>query len=287
MPPRESSLILREAYRDAAGRLAADPYLAEHASRDAAHLLLHTLGLPGTALHAHPGRPLSPAESRAFAAAISRRLRHEPVQYITGEQEFYGLSLRVTPATLIPRPETELLVESVLAKLPAEARVADVGTGSGAIAVALAHHLPGAAVVALDLSAAALLVAEENARRHSVAERISFRASDLLAALNPGDRIDAIVSNPPYVPAAEASSLHPQVRDYEPALALYAEDDGLAVYRRLIPQAFVSLPPGGLLAMEIGHGQRAALTELLQEWREVEFRDDLNGIPRVVLARRP
>ena len=286
MPLRESSLTLREAYRDAAERLAGDPQLAEWASRDAAHLLLHTLGLPGTALHAHPGRAVTPEESRRFAAAISRRLLHEPIQYITGEQEFYGLALRVTPATLIPRPETELLVESLLTKLPANARVVDVGTGSGAIAIALAHHLPGAAFVALDLSAAALVVAEENARRHGVAKRISFRVSDLLAAVSPADRIDAIVSNPPYVPAAEAASLHPQVRDYEPGLALYAEDDGLAVYRRLVPQALATLPAGGLLAMEIGHGQRAMLAELLRAWREVEFRDDLNGIPRVVLARR-
>jgi release factor glutamine methyltransferase len=234
----------------------------------------------------HPEAILEPADLAQYKEKITRRKQHEPIQYILGEQEFFGLTLAVTPAVLIPRPETEHLVEAALERLPKEAplRIADIGTGSGAIAVALAHALPQARIVALDISPAALEVAAANAKTHNVAERIEFRESDLLAATQ-GDTYDAIVSNPPYVSTNE--ELEKQVRDYEPHTALYAGATGLDIYRRLIPQAKAALRPGGWLLMEIGHGQSHALTNLLHDWKEVEFLDDLQEIPRVACARRP
>lgn len=250
---------------------------------------------------------LTPAEAAGYGAAVKRRLTHEPIQYITGRQEFYGLDLHVTPAVLIPRPETELLVEAVLTEIDPNAavHVADIGTGSGAIAIALAHHLPHAQLTATDISASALNVAAENAARHNLASRIRFIESDLLEPPNPVtpsesrnvaaverpaswfQGLDAIVSNPPYVPTADAATLHPQVREYEPHTALYAGDDGLSIYRRLIPLAHAALKPNGQLALELGHGQRDALATLLADWHSVRFLNDLQGIPRVALARKP
>jgi release factor glutamine methyltransferase len=191
----------------------------------------------------------------------------------------------VTPDVLIPRPETEHLVEALLARVPHDAalRVADVGTGSGAIAVALAHALPRAQVTALDISPAALAVAQGNARDHGVEGRMRFVASDLLTAVQ-GERFDAIVSNPPYI--ANSEVLETQVRDYEPHTALFAGATGLEVYTRLIPQAHEALIEGGWLMLEIGHGQRDALEALLAGWKDVEFGDDLQGIARVAIARR-
>jgi release factor glutamine methyltransferase len=276
-------MTLREAIAAAALRLE-----GEDAIRDAQLLLLHTLGLPRTALFTDPGRELGPAEQTAFNAAIGRRAAGEPIQYITGQQEFYGLMLKASPAVLIPRPETELLVEAVLERIPRSRpiRIADIGTGTGAIAIALAHHLPLARVTAVDLSPAALAVARENAIAHGLAGRIRFFPSDLLEALAHEEPFDAIVSNPPYVPETDRESLHPQVRDHEPAMALFAGSDGLEVYRRLIPQALATLKPGGLLAMEFGYGQRDAIASLLSAWQHVEFLSDLQHIPRVVLAAK-
>ncbi len=166
--------------------------------------------------------------------------------------------------------------------------ILDIGTGSGAIAVALAHHLPEAHVTATDISPAALEVAASNAARHSLSARIHFRESDLLESLPPGDStFDAIVSNPPYVSTADRNTLHPQVREHEPASALFAGADGLGIYRRLIPQALGALKPNGLLALEIGHGQREAIALLLAEWNDFRFVEDLQQIPRVALARKP
>jgi release factor glutamine methyltransferase len=169
-------------------------------------------------------------------------------------------------------------------------KIADIGTGSGAIAIALAAHLPNSKIVAVDLSSEALAVAAANAREHSVADRIRFLQSDLLGDL-PRDEaatqaFDAIVSNPPYIPEFDRASLHPEVRGHEPAGALFAGPEGLDVYRRLIPQAHSALKPNGLLALEIGHGQRDALAALLQSWHDISFVDDLQRIPRVALARR-
>jgi release factor glutamine methyltransferase len=283
-------MTLREALTRATRQLDASPDLCVGAARDAALLLRHVLGISHAAQLADPKRRLTPAQQAAFDALVQRRLANEPVQYITGEQEFYGLALGVTPAVLIPRPETEQLVEAVLAELdPTQPlRILDVGTGSGAIAIALAHHLPRAHVTAVDLSAAALEVAASNAARHGLADRIRFVASDLLDALPPDELpFDFIVSNPPYVPTADRGSLHPQVRDHEPAAALFAGPDGLDVYRRLIPQARSALRPNGLLALEIGQGQREAVAALLAGWNELRFLDDLQQIPRVALAHRP
>jgi len=282
-------LTLREALTRATDQLSAHPELRPTALPDAAVLLMHLLGIDRAALIAHPERTLDRERQAAYQYLIERRLRFEPIQYIIGTAEFYGLTLRVTPAVLIPRPETELLVEAVIARLPNDQplRIADIGTGSGAIAIALAHSLPRASVTALDLSPDALAIARENAQSHSVDTRIRFLESDLLTAVAGEGACEAIVSNPPYVPVEDAPTLHPQVRDREPPLALYAGSDGLDIYRRLIPQAYALLKPKGLLALEIGHGQRDAVAELLGEWDEVEFMDDLQRIPRVALARRP
>ena len=282
-------MTLREALTRATRQLDASPDLCAGAARDAALLLRHALGISHAAQLADPKRRLTPAQQAAFDALVQRRLANEPIQYITGEQEFYGLALRVTPAVLIPRPETEQLVEAVLAELdPTQPlRILDVGTGSGAIAIALAHHLPCAHVTAVDLSAAALEVAASNAARHGLTDRIRFVQSDLLDALPPDELpFDFIVSNPPYVPTADRAALHPQVRDHEPAAALFAGPDGLNVYRRLIPQARTALRPNGILALEIGQGQREAVAALLADWNELRFLDDLQQIPRIVLARR-
>jgi release factor glutamine methyltransferase len=283
-------MTLREALTRATRQLDASPDLRIGAARDAALLLRHALGISHAVQLADPERELTPAQQAAFDALVQRRLANEPIQYITGEQEFYGLALRVTPAVLIPRPETEQLVEAVLAELhPTQPlRILDVGTGSGAIAIALAYHLPHARVTAVDLSTAALEVAASNAARHALADRIQFVQSDLLDALPPDElRFDVIVSNPPYVPTADHASLHPQVRDYEPVVALFAGSDGLDIYRRLIPQARAALRPNGLLALEIGHGQREAIASLLSDWNELRSLDDLQQIPRIALARRP
>jgi release factor glutamine methyltransferase len=284
-------MTVHEALQSATQRLAADPHLTDSARRDAEFLLLHTLGITKAALIANPTRELTTEQQDRYESAIARRLRHEPIQYITGVQEFYSLALRVTPAVLIPRPETEHLVESVLHRLPHDrpVAIADIGAGSGAIAIALAVNLPQAHITALDLSPEALRVAQANAVTHDVAPRICFLRSNLLDALPPNQRhqhFDAIVSNPPYVPLADAPQLHPQVREHEPAQALFAGPDGLDVYRLLIPQAREALKPGGLLALEIGHGQRDALATLLADWHDVTFVDDLQGTPRVALARR-
>jgi release factor glutamine methyltransferase len=311
-------MTLQESLQRATHQLDSVPNLRTDAARDAALLLRHALSISHTEQLAHPKRPLTPAEVSAYETLIARRLTLEPIQYITGEQEFYGLALGVTPAVLIPRPETEHLVESVLAELAnsrinnlnfhserseesphflrsgknssseEKIRILDIGTGSGAIAIALAHHLPQAHVTAVDLSPAALAVAAANAARHGLSDRIRFVQSDLLVALAPDSLpFDAIVSNPPYVPETDRASLHPQVRDHEPASALFAGPDGLDIYRRLIPQARAALAPCGLLALEIGQGQRNSIAALLAGWVQVRFVDDLQRIPRVALARNP
>ena len=282
---------IREALTRAADQLAAHPDLRPTAVPDATLLFMHYLGIDRAALIAHPERPLTREQLADLQRLVERRLRFEPIQYVTGTQEFYGLPLRVTPAVLIPRPETELLVEAVLSLLnnsvdPARTlRILDVGTGSGAIAIALAHHLPHAQITALDLSPEALAIARENASTNGVI--IRFLESDLLAAVATEEPFDVIVSNPPYIPTSDAVSLHPQVRDFEPSQALFAGPDGLEIYARLIPQALALLKPNGLLALEIGHGQQPAIAHLLREWNDVRFLPDLNKIPRVALARRP
>lgn len=263
--------------------------------RDAETLLAHTLQRDRAWLLAHTGDTLGPAALAAFRGLVSRRSSHEPLQHLTGTQEFFGLALRVSRDVLIPRPETEHLVEAVLdwarEQPGATLRVADIGTGSGAIALALAANLPRLHITAIDLSAAALALARSNAEQLALGQDIRFVEGDLLAPLE--DQIsanclfDVIVSNPPYIAEADASTLSAEVREYEPTVALFAGEDGLALYRRLVPQALRALRSGGLLALEIGFGQRDALAELLRDWRNVRFLDDYAGIPRVALATRP
>ena len=255
------------------------------ARRDAELLLMRVLGWDRAYLLTHPETLLSSEHNALYQSWIERRARHEPVQYIIGEQEFFGLKFRVTPDVLIPRPETEHLVEAALAHAGRDLalRIADIGTGSGAIAVVLAHALPNAQITALDISPAALAVARVNAEAHGVSDRIRFVESDLLVALA-DEQFDLIVSNPPYV--ANGEELEAQVRDYEPVQALFAGPEGLDIYRRLIPQAQTSLKPGGWLLVEIGHGQREAVTQLLAGWDDVSFIADLQGIPRVACAQK-
>lgn len=272
---------LRATLEKAAARLGG----SATARRDAELLLMRAAGRDRAWILTHPEAALTPEQSAQLEAWIARRAQHEPIQYILGETEFYGLALRVTPDVLIPRPETEHLVDAVLQCVPRNVavRICDVGSGSGAIAVALAHALPRAELTALDISRAALLVAKENARRHGVEDRIRFLESDLLNAVR-GESFGVIVSNPPYVRDAEV--LENQVAKYEPHAALFAGPTGLEVYRKLIPQAREALVPAGWLLMEIGHGQREALAELLSHWGAVRFDHDLQAIPRVAIARR-
>ena len=279
-------LTFREALTRATGQLAVNPHLQPTALKDAAGLLMAALGVDRATLMAHPERLMDRDQMAVYQRLIEQRLGFEPMQYILGTQEFFGLELEVTADVLIPRPETELVVEAVLARISPDSHVLDVGTGSGAIALALAHSLPGIRVTAVDLSERALALAHRNAVRHGLEGRIRFLPSDLLSGCRVGEVFDAVVSNPPYVPEPDRAGLHPQVRDHEPAEALFAGEDGLAVYRRLIPQARQHLAAGGLLAMELGYGQAAPLARLLAEWDQVLFLNDLAGLERVVLAWR-
>lgn len=253
--------------------------------RDAELLLLRAAERDRAWILTHADAELTPQQITQFESWIARRARHEPVQYILGETEFFGLTFQVTPVVLIPRPETEHLVEAAIERVPrdAQVRICDVGTGSGCIAASLAHALTGAAVTAVDISAGALQVARRNAERHGVAERVRWVESDLLLAVA-GERFDMVVANPPYVRNAEI--LEEQVREYEPHAALFAGPTGVEAYERLIPQAREVLVPGGWLLMEIGQGQRDAVAGLLAGWDAVRFNDDLQGIPRIAIARR-
>ena len=282
-------MMLEECLRQAEAQLRSGPHPGR-ARQDAETLLLRVLGRNRAFLLAHSNDLLDGERAAAYLALIQRRLAGEPIQYITGEAEFYGLPFRVTPAVLIPRPETEHLVEKVLelaASLSAP-RIVDVGTGSGAIAIALAAHLPAGSITATDISAYALSIARQNAERNGVAARIRFAEGDLLAPLA-GEQFQIVASNPPYVSTADSSSLAVEVRDHEPAQALFAGINGLDVYRRLIPAARAALVSGGFLALEIGHGQAPEVGALLTAsgFAGVAFTPDLQGIPRVATARRP
>jgi release factor glutamine methyltransferase len=279
-------ITLNQAIAEAILQLAPSPT----ARRDAELLLQHAIRLTKTDLLTHPDREVTSLQLSEYRAAIARRARHEPIQHITGTQEFFGRSFLVNRLVLIPRPETEHLVEAALAIRPQPRHILDIGTGSGILAITLALELPATRITATDISPAALAVAQQNAHALGAADRIRFLVSDLFAAFSdalPEDvRFDCIVSNPPYVSTSEL--LEPQVRDYEPAAALYAGDDGLAIYHRLIPQAFAHLEPGGHLLLEIGHGRREALHHLLAQTRfgNIRFIDDLQGIPRAAIAQK-
>jgi release factor glutamine methyltransferase len=261
-------------------------------------LLMFTLNCDRAYLHAHPERELTAAEQSRYQAALAERVRGVPAQYITGHQEFWGMDLIVTPAVLIPRPETEHAIETVLALaspsvgralLPANSphlRIADVGTGSGCIALALAKELPQAEIHATDISPAALEVARANAARHQLESRIHFHETDLLTGLPP-ETFDFIVSNPPYVGESEEDQVQLDVRKFEPRNAVFAGPTGLEVIARLIPQAQAALRPGGWLVLEISGTIAQQVQDSLQSWNDVLLIPDLQSIPRIARARRP
>lgn len=257
-------------------------------------LLMFTLGCDRAYLYAHPERELTNDEQNRYEAALTERARGVPAQYITGHQEFWGMDLIVTPAVLIPRPETEHVIETVLElqappsgiRRPAPgSRIADVGSGSGCIALALAKELPGAEIHATDISPAALEIARANAARHQLDSRIQFHEADLLAGFEDSS-FDFIVSNPPYVGESEIDQVQLEVRKFEPRTAVFAGPTGVEVIARLIPQAYAALKPGGWLVMEISGTIAEEVRQLLRDWNDVQIRPDLQSIPRVVQARK-
>jgi release factor glutamine methyltransferase len=255
-------------------------------------LLSHALRCPRISLYTRYDTVPGEGELAVFRDAVRQAAAGKPIAYLTGTKEFFSLEFEVTPDVLIPRPETEILVERAIDLVrrggggpPA---LADIGTGSGCVAVCLARYLPEARVAASDLSAAALEVARRNASRHGVAERIEFRAGDLLAPWSdPPQQFDVLVSNPPYVSDRDAAALPRNVRDYEPRVALLAGPDGLDVIRRLLAEAPARLRPGAAVLIEIAYDQSAALRALLAEgpWGDVVFFKDGGGHERVVQAR--
>jgi len=233
-------------------------------------------------------RPLSPAEVSRYRELVRRRAQGEPLQYILGTTEFYGREFVVTRDTLVPRPETETLVEKVLSRMAGRAApaVADVGTGCGCIAVTIALERPDARVIATDISEKALAVARRNAERHGVLERVDFRLGDLLSPLA-GEPVQVVVANLPYVSYAERPSLPREVRDWEPEVALFAEDDGLAVISRFVAQAPKVVVAGGFVALEIAMGQAERVVALWHTFApgwSVEVEEDLGGVKRIVIA---
>ncbi|MGH9412989.1 MAG: peptide chain release factor N(5)-glutamine methyltransferase [Terriglobales bacterium] len=275
---------LRQLLADAAAELErahiAEPRLT------AEILLAHGIGQERSYLYAHPEMQLPPPCEARARAAIAARAGGTPLQYVTGEQDFYGRSFTVSPAVLIPRPETGMVVEAALERMPASAamRIVDVGTGSGCIAITLALERPHARVTATDLSPGALAVARSNATR--LGARVGFVVADLLTPLTGG--LDLIVSNPPYVAENDLATLQPEVRDHEPHLALTSGPKGSEIYERLIPQAHGALRPGGWIVLELGYDSAPHVIALLQHsgWHDIETRRDALGWQRVATARR-
>ncbi len=254
---------------------------------DAEVLLADTLGLDRVGLYLNYDRPLNPSELTDFRQRVKRRALREPVQYILGKTEFWSIPLQVTPDVLIPRPDTEVLVEEALNRASGCCSILDVGTGSGAIAIALAHELSESRVTAVDISEGALQVAGNNSRANGVADRVALCHGDLYRL--PEGPYDLVVSNPPYIPKLDVEGLMPEVRDFEPQLALCGGEDGLDCYRALAAQAPTILGPGGWLLVEVGIAQAEDVRKLLEEagLTETCIRDDYSGIPRVVGGRRP
>jgi release factor glutamine methyltransferase len=250
-------------------------------------LLMFTLACNRAYLYAHPEQDLTAEEESRYFEVIKERASGKPAQYITGHQEFWGLDFIVTPAVLIPRPETEHVVETVLELARANPRgtLVDVGTGSGCIALALASELPLAELHAVDISPAALDVAQANAARLELDSRVRFHQGDLLSSFPPDRQFDFVVSNPPYVGLAEPEKVQRQVREFEPQVAVFSGDTGLEVYQRLIPQARARLRPEGWLVMEIGYSIENRIREMLGGWADIRITPDLQGIPRVIAAR--
>lgn len=274
---------------EATGRL--DLSGVPDARLDAGSLLGHVLSRNRTYLISHSDDSVPQDSIDEFHVLVNRRARGEPLQYIVGCQEFFGLDFRVSPAALIPRPETELLVETGIALLKERkqpALICDVGTGSGCIAIAILHHVKHARALATDISAEALKLAKINAERLGVADRISFVLSSCFAAINQRTQFDLIVSNPPYVAEDSLSGLQREVRDFEPRIALTPGGDGLAVIRALISNAPQRVRTGGHLLLEIGFDQRERVLELVQPqfWKLLEVYQDLQGIPRTIVLQR-
>jgi len=251
-------------------------------------LLMFVLGRDRAYLYAHGERVLSAEEILRYQQLTAERARGVPAQYITGHQEFWGMDLLVSPAVLIPRPETEHVVETVLELSQGRAgniRIVDVGTGSGCIALALAKELPQAEIHATEISATALEVARANAARHQLTERVHFHQTDLLNDIA-GLQFDFVVSNPPYVGESEKDTVEAQVRKFEPQIAVFAGETGMEVFAKLIPQALKVLSPGGWLVMELAFSSYDRVRQLLLNWSDLRFSNDLQGIPRVVAARK-
>ena len=259
------------------------------ARREASSLLSFIISKDRTFLISHSEDVLDDTDLGRFREAVARRAEGEPLQYITGVQDFYGREFRVTPDVLIPRPETELLVEAGLELIGGVTApsICDVGTGSGCIAVTLLCERPDAVTVAVDVSEAALAVAGENARRHGVSERITLQTSDCFLGLEPTEFV-LIVSNPPYVSANALAGLQREVRDHEPLVALSPGADGLSVIRRLLRDGAGFVKPNGHLIMEIGFDQGERVQQLIDPelWHLIEIRPDLQGIPRIVVVQR-
>jgi len=277
-------MTLRQHLTAAKARLVAAGVEPSEAARDVLYLAMHELGWDRATVHARDIDPPPGTFAGPYDAAIERRTRREPVAYITGAQEFWSRDFAVSPAVLIPRPETELIIEEAMSM--AFATVADIGTGSGCLAVTIAAEFPRARVVATDTSAPALAVAQTNAQRYGVADRIEFKEARYLDGI--AGPFDLIVSNPPYVTDGDYEGLAPEVREAEPRSALTAGADGLDDIRQVLQCAGTMLAPGGMLLMEIGHQQASAVTELLSASPELSLlrvSPDLQGIPRVVVAQ--
>ncbi|MGC2416681.1 MAG: peptide chain release factor N(5)-glutamine methyltransferase [Candidatus Acidiferrales bacterium] len=306
---RALSLDVRSVLREGIARLRAARISSDTLAAEV--LLLHSLGRDRSWLYSHADEQLDPYLVANYFTLIARRVAGEPTQHLTGKQEFWGLEFEVTPAVLIPRPETEHVVEVALGRLGAAGiqidmktgarsprlRIADVGTGSGCIAIALAHELPHAEIFATDISVAALHVARCNGARHRVDDRVHFVETDLLEEISPSPLaaagsprlFDLIVSNPPYVARDDAATLEREVREHEPETALFGGPTGIEIYARLIEQAGALLRPGGNLVLELGYGAADAVRAILGTgagWANICVTNDLAGIPRVIAAER-
>jgi release factor glutamine methyltransferase len=282
---------LRETLNSAIQRLAAAQVPSPRLNAEL--LLMFTLGCDRAYLYGHPERELTGEEQSRYDEVLNQRSKGVPAQYITGHQEFWGMDLIVSPAVLIPRPETEHVIERVLeigtvrvgrTLLSDALKIVDVGTGSGCIALALAKELPQAEIHATDISPEALEIAEANAARHQMTSRIHFHDTDLLKGL-PTRYFDFVVSNPPYVGESEEDTVQLEVRKFEPRGAVFAGTTGIEVIERLIPEARDALKPGGWLVMEISGTIAEQVVGLLSDWDEVQVTNDLQGIARVVSAR--
>jgi release factor glutamine methyltransferase len=292
-------VTLHEALQSAITRLTAAHVPSPR--MNAERLLMFTLDCDRAYLHAHPERELRPEELRRYEDALAKRSSGVPAQYITGHQEFWGLDFIVTPAVLIPRPETEHIIETVLARVEQDRvgrtllsahshHIVDVGTGSGCIAIALAKELPNAEIDATDISPSALEVARTNAIRNHLENRIQFHEGDLLKLETRNfetGNFDFVISNPPYVGESEEDQVQLEVRKHEPRNAVFAGPTGLEIIQRLIPQAHDALKPNGWLVMEISGTIVEGVKSLLRGWADVQITNDLQGIPRVVSARKP